>query len=516
MMRSLSFRAKLTLWYLAVTSVALLLFGMLSFGALRYSLLQSKRLTLMQRERRLLLFVEQNEREHKISSLTELLRNYAVIAHEGNLVQIRDIHGKLIFPLETANASWLSHIAKDCAKPQFGDTILDGQPATIMCHNTMLDGSPVRIYVGGALEENLHILDLYRKALLLLLPCLLGIAAVSGYFLSSRAMRPVDRLTKAAVDIGIGNLSARLPLPLARDELWSLANTWNQLLDRLEGAVTRLSKFSADASHDLRTSITVILATAQVSLNPRRSDKEVRDNLDRIVNECRTASTLLDALLSLARSTNFVHEVAFQRINVSDLIVAGCLRVEGLAESSGLVMDWKLPEKDLFVEGDELLLQRLLGILLDNAIKFTPEDGEISVEAHETESGVLVIVRDTGIGISEDIRRNIFDRFYQADLRDRKDKAGSGLGLAIARWIADAHRAELAVESTPTKGSEFQIWFPASTSWHSNPATPPEHSVSTSEDSASLESVAVREGHRAIRQVVVTQPLNKPSTFSMQ
>jgi two-component system heavy metal sensor histidine kinase CusS len=491
-MRSLSLSAKLTLWYLTVTSIALLLFGLLSFGALRYSVVQSKRLTLMQRESRLLLFVEQNEKEHKITSITEQLRNYAVIAHEGNRVQIRDLDGNLIFPFDAAHASWLSHFPKDCTEPQFEDAILDGQPATVMCHTTTLDGHPVRIYVGGALEENLHILDLYRKSLLLLLPCLVLIAAVCGYFLSSRAVRPVQRLTKAAVDIGIGNLSARLPLPLARDELWALANTWNQLLDRLEGAVTRLSKFSADASHDLRTSITVILATAQVSLNPRRSDKEVRDNLGRIVSECRTASTLLDALLSLARSTNFVYEVEFQRINVGDLVAAACLRVEGLAESSGLLMDWKLSEKDLFVEGDEILLQRLLGILLDNAIKFTPEGGEISVEAHAAQSGILVIVRDTGIGISEDIRRDIFDRFYQANLRDRKDKAGSGLGLAIARWIADAHRAELAVESTPTKGSEFQIWFPASMSDHASTVTPPSHPIRTSKDPASLETVALR------------------------
>ncbi len=491
MMQSLPLRAKLTLWYFTVTSIALLLFGILSFGALRYSVIQSKRLTLMQRESRLLLFAEQIQREHQTTSLTEQLQNYTVIAHEGNLVQIRDLDGSLIFPLDATHASWFSRLPKDCTKPVFGDAILDGRPATVMCHTTTLAGRPARIYVGGALEENLHILDLYRKALLVLLPCLMVIAAVCGYVLSSRAMRPVHRLTKAAVDIGIGNLSARLPLPLARDELWSLTNSWNQLLDRLEGAVARLSKFSADASHDLRTSITVILATAQVSLSPRRSNKEVQINLDRIVSECRTASTLLDALLSLARSTNFVHEVAFQRINVGDLVAAACLRVEGLAESSGLLVDWTLPEKDLFIEGDELLLQRLLGILLDNAIKFTPEGGEIAVEAREMQSGILVIVRDTGIGISEEIRRNIFDRFYQADLRDRKDQAGSGLGLAIARWIADAHHAELAVQSTLRKGSEFKIWFPASMLPHPSAVVPAEHPGMKSDVLAPLGSVTL-------------------------
>src|SRR6202012_4944236 len=128
----------------------------------------------------------------------------------------------------------------------------------VMCHLTVVNGRPVRLYIGSSLEENSFILSSYRKALLILLPCLRGIAAVGGYFLSRRALRPVDRMTSAALGIGIGNLSSRLPLPSAHDELWSLANAWNQLLDRLEGAVTRLSEFSADASHDLRTSITVI------------------------------------------------------------------------------------------------------------------------------------------------------------------------------------------------------------------------------------------------------------------
>jgi signal transduction histidine kinase len=188
--------------------------------------------------------------------------------------------------------------------------------------------------------------------------------------------------------------------------------------------------------------------------------------LDRIVGECRTASTLLDALLSLARSDNFVHEVASQRVNVGELVVRGCRRVEDLAESSGIILDWRLPTDDLFIEGDEVLLQRLLGILLDNAIKYTPQSGEILVEACDTESSVLLTVRDTGIGMSADVCQHMFDRFYQADLRERKSQAGSGLGLSIARWIAEAHRAELAVESLPTKGSSFRIRFPKPASTH--------------------------------------------------
>jgi two-component system, OmpR family, heavy metal sensor histidine kinase CusS len=131
-----------------------------------------------------------------------------------------------------------------------------------------------------------------------------------------------------------------------------------------------------------------------------------------------------------------------------------------LAESSGILLDWHLPDETVYIEGDELLLQRLLGILLDNAIRYTPESGEIRAEVSLVANHAFVTVRDTGIGMSEDVRLHVFNRFYQADLRERKSMAGSGLGLSIGRWIADAHGAELTVESTPLRGSVFQIKFP--------------------------------------------------------
>ena len=478
-MQSLSVRAKLTLWYFAITSIALCIFGLASLGALDYTLMKLKHLNLDRREQRLLLFLEQNRNRRDFTPVTVQLHNYALITHEGNLFQIRDLAGNVLFPLDAPSARWLTHAAINCAQPTFKDITLDGQTVTVLCHEALLEGRRVLLYIGGSLEDNTYILNTYRKSLLVLLPCLLGLAAFSGYLLSRKAMSPVDQMTKAALDIGIGNLSTRLPVPLARDELWSLAIAWNQLLDRLEAAVSRLSKFSADASHDLRTSITVILATAQLSLHRRRTEEEYRDDLDRIAQECRTASTLLDALLSLERSDAFVHEVAFKKINVGNLVVQGCRRVEDLAESSGIILDWRLPADDLFVQGDELLLQRLLGILLDNAIKYTPETGEILVEAGSRHSEVIISVRDTGVGMSDRDRQRIFDRFYQADLRERKNQAGSGLGLAIAKWIADAHRAVLTVESTPAQGSDFQIRFPMATPLHAPEASPrPEYSVS--------------------------------------
>jgi two-component system heavy metal sensor histidine kinase CusS len=459
-MRDLSVRAKLTLWYLLVTFAGLLLFGVLSYGALRFALFQGKKSHLRGREQRLIQFLEDNKAEHTPLPLSEQLHNYAIVTHEGNLFEIRNPNGSLLFPLTVNSADRILPDSKDCSQTVFFFQQLEHLPAMVMCHSILLNGQPARLYLGGLLDEEFYMLRIYRSALLLLMPGLLSLAAISGYLLSRHALKSVDRMTKAAVNIGIGNLSARLPVPSAKDEIQHLAVAWNQLLGRLETAVSRLSKFSADVSHDLRTSITVILATAQLSLHRRHSEEEYREDLNRVVTECRTASTLLDALLALARSDTFSHEVAFQRINICELVINGCRRVEDLAESSGIILDWHLPEEAVYIEGDELLLQRLLGILLDNAIKYTPEHGEIRAAVSRTENEVVVTVCDTGIGMSEDVRQRVFERYYQADLRERKTQAGNGLGLAIARWIADAHQAELTVESIPLNGSVFQVKFP--------------------------------------------------------
>jgi signal transduction histidine kinase len=447
-------------WYLLVTFAGWLLFGFLSYGALRFALFQGKKSHLRGREQRLIQFLEENKADRTPLSLPEQLRNYAVVTHEGNLFEIRNPAGGLIFPLDVNSADLITPVQRDCTQEAFFFQSLENQPAMVMCHLARLNGSSMRLYIGGSLSEELYILRVYRSALLLLMPGLLGLSALSGYLLSRHALKPVDRMTKAAVNIGIGNLSARLPLSPAKDEIQHLAVAWNQLLARLETAVLSLSKFSEDVSHDLRTSITVMLATAQLSLNQRHTEERYREDLNRIVMECRTASTLLDALLSLSRSNTFSHEVELERINICELVVQGCRRVEGLADSGEIMLDWNLPDEALYIYGNELLLQRLLGILLDNAIKFTPVHGEIEATVSRAVNEIVVTIRDTGIGMNEDVQQRVFERYYQADLRERETQTGNGLGLAIARWIAAAHQAELRVESIPLNGSTFQIRFP--------------------------------------------------------
>ncbi|MDE1156549.1 MAG: ATP-binding protein [Acidobacteriaceae bacterium] len=403
--------------------------------------------------------LKQNRSDASSGSLEEQLRNYALATHEGNMFQLRKPNGQLLFPAGSQESSSAFSFSGDCAKRTFQLVQIAGTPAMMMCHDIQLRGMPLRIYQGGSLSEEFDILRIYRNALFFLLPGLLLASFLCGYFLSRRAMQPVDRLIRGAVGIGIGNLSARVPVPEARDEVQQLAEAWNQLLDRLETAVSRLSEFSADVSHDLRTSITIMLATAQLALNGNHSELEYREDLDRIVEECRMAATLLDAMLSLVQSKNFSQEVSFQQINLCELVLNGCRRVEDLAESKAILLDWELPAQSVMIEGDEILLGRLLGILLDNAIKYTPESGEVRACVFVESEEVGVIVRDTGVGIAMEAQEKIFERYYQAELRESRTQAGSGLGLSIARWIVDAHRARISITSVQGEGASFRVSF---------------------------------------------------------
>jgi signal transduction histidine kinase len=466
-MHTLPIRAKLTLWYLLATFAGMVIFGIISYGVLRYALLQEKKTHLLGREERLIRLVEENRTQQVSASLDELLSNYALITHEGRMFQLRKRDGTLLFPSGAREMDWAFVDPSGCGERRFQLTRIDRAPAMVMCHYLVLDGTTVQLFQGGSLSEEYDILRIYRNALLFLLPGLLILSSFCGYFLSQRAMGPVDKLTKAALSIGISDLSARVPIPNSKDEVQQLAEAWNQLLGRLEAAVSRLSQFSADVSHDLRTSITIILATSQLALNRSHSEQEYRENMRRIVTECRMAATLLDALLSLVQSKNFIHEATFQRIDLCSLVLAGCRRVEDLAESNGILLDWELPDAPVFIEGDEHLVRRLLGIFLDNAIKYTPEGGEIHAEVQGIGDAAEVMIHDTGVGISLNAQERIFERFYQADLRERETQAGCGLGLSIARWIADAHQAKITLTSAPDQGSSFKIVFPLTTDNHS-------------------------------------------------
>ena len=208
---------------------------------------------------------------------------------------------------------------------------------------------------------------------------MLLLASAGGYWISRRALAPVDALTQAARSIGIQNLSQRLPMPSTGDELARLAETWNGMLARLESAVQRLSQFTADASHELRTPIALIRTTAELTLRRDRPAETYRQALGQIVAESERMTQLVEDLLLLARADAGLPALPLERIELTPLVRDVCQQGEVLARERQLELSAQAPEQPVYVEANDPALRRLLLLLLDNAVKYTPAGGRITV-----------------------------------------------------------------------------------------------------------------------------------------
>jgi heavy metal sensor kinase len=299
-----------------------------------------------------------------------------------------------------------------------------------------------------------------RWLLLWSAPAVLLLASLGGIWISRRALAPVDEITLAARSIGIQSLSQRLDVPSTGDELQRLSETWNEMLARLEAAVKRLSQFTADASHELRTPVALIRTTAELTLRRERSPETYREALRQVVLESERTSRLVDDLLLLARADAGLPSLALERMELTPLVRDVCQQGQVLAESRQLQISTVAPEEPVFVEANDPALRRMLLLLLDNAMKYTPVGGRIVLSVDRDPGGATVAVRDTGIGIPETALPHVFERFYRVDESRNRDAGGTGLGLSIAKWIAERHHASLEAESVVGEGSVFRIRFP--------------------------------------------------------
>lgn len=301
------------------------------------------------------------------------------------------------------------------------------------------------------------VLRAFTSILLLSAPLVLGLATVCGLWLGRRALEPVKRIADDARSITETNLSARLAVPDSQDELQQLSETLNEMLDRIEQSFIRTKQFTADASHELRAPMTLIHTAAQFSLRKERSREELVDSMRKILRESKRTTALINDLLVLARGDSGRETVEFKSIDLNPLLRDLIEQAAPVAAAKDLRLALHLETSALMVKGEEAKLQQLLLILLDNAIKYTPSGGSVSVEASEDDKHVSVTFTDTGVGIGADDLPRVFERFWRADKVRSRDAGGTGLGLAIAKQIASEHGATLSVESEVGRGSVFTL-----------------------------------------------------------
>ena len=291
------------------------------------------------------------------------------------------------------------------------------------------------------------------------LPLGLVLAGLGGYLMAGRLLRPVETIAHRAAGISADSLSARLPVENPNDEFGRLAAVINATLRRLEDAFDRLKRFTADASHELRTPLTVIRSVGEVALQEDLDAAAYRDRIGSMLEEVDRLTRLVDSLLVLTRSDGGHVVLARHEIDVTRLVGQAVedLRVLAEEKEQSLVLEKAGPA---VCRVDEATLRLALVNLLDNAIKYTPRGGAVTVTSGEKGTDCIVEIRDTGPGISPKHEDRIFDRFYRIPKNRSGVPEGAGLGLSIAKWAVEANGGRIELESREGQGSVFRIILP--------------------------------------------------------
>ena len=399
------------------------------------------------------------------------------ITVDGVFIIVRDRRGSIIaqtvdLPANREARDEVWRVALETGKPAHGTVeLLEEGPDYIYAVPVEPYGGPARTVEAGKsyepAEENIH-------NMALVLASGIGVAfllsVVGAYLLARAALSPVGEVVKAARRItgGTGgDLSNRLPVAHPKDEIGNLAATINGMLSRLEGtlahleeALDRQRRFAADASHELRTPLTTIHANAQVLEDWALRDPKIGpENVAAIRRESERMKRLVEGLLELAGGDEGM-QLHPEHNDLAEVVEEATESARAAADGK-VVIEGPASEQPVSAVFDRERLRQAISILLDNAVKYTPEGGRVTVRTIEVDDTVAVSVSDTGVGISEEQVPHVFERFYRAD--EARSMEGSGLGLAIARQIAEDHGGSIEVRSQLGQGSTFTIRIPRRT-----------------------------------------------------
>jgi heavy metal sensor kinase len=464
-MRRLAIRWKLTLWYGAVLAVVLVAFGCAVYVMMRHALLARLDSGL---EQEITELEEETEETSQQSRLQHRLEQ-RFAQHEGYEFQVDRMHGGQVFRsrrLRSQNIP-IPLIPHSLTRLDFESAPLGVRTVQLASlgrwrvATRLVPGSdgPLVVQAAGALAPIERELSELLAVLLLSGPLALGCALGGGYLLARQALAPVDRMTATAEDITATRLDRRIEILYSDDELGRLAQTLNRMIARLERSFEEIRRFTADAAHELRTPLAVMRNEAEVILRSPRDPADYRRVLEDQLEEIERLSRLADRLLFLCRCDAGLRPGAQTPVRIDDAARAVAEHMRAVAEGKRITLEVRRADR-CSVRGDEDQLRRLLFNLVDNAIKFTPNGGAVTVECRRDDGRADVIVADTGVGIPAEHLPHVFERFYRVEPARDGESGGAGLGLAISRTIAEAHGAELRIESAVGEGTRVILNLP--------------------------------------------------------
>ncbi len=451
-----SLRLRLTLWYVALLAIVLLIFSTILYVRLTTTLQSNLDDTLRNRANLIAGTITSDTGIPQLST--------ALLPPDRNqgeqFLRLYDGAGKLVID-DTAALGPIPMLPTDVAVAQRGMTTIrsvttnDGRFRVL----TMPLQLPIRAILQVGLSEDTirETIQALATILFTLVPLMLLIASGGGLFLAGRSLAPVDRMTRAAQAIEATDLHQRLPEPPGHDEIGRLARTLNALIARLEAAFARQRQFTADASHELRTPLTIMRGELEVTLRRERDASAYRETLVTVHDEVTHLQDLVADLLLLARNdepspppTTMVDLAAVATLVVAHLQPLARTRDQALTLTTS-------PATVYGIAGD---LERVVRNLGENALRYTPEQGAITLTVRHDGTSALITVADTGPGIDPAALPQLFDRFTRADSGRNRAVGGSGLGLAIAQAIAHRHGGAITVASVVGEGSVFTVTLP--------------------------------------------------------
>ena len=463
-----SIRSKLTAWYVLLLGIILVLFSIVLFFFLSKRLYESvdNSLTVSARVVARSTQVRLNRKPFlpglemffdRFAGFGNLNKFYKIYDGSGNIGSLSKNFDGSQFPL--TQPAYTRALKGESSYETF--TIAVNHPIRVITM-PVLRGPKLAhlVQVGTSLEVVMDTLKNLQIILWTAVPAVLALTALIGRFIARRALKPVAKITQTAKDIGSGkNLSKRIPVPEAKDEIGQLALTFNTMMDRLESSFSQMRQFSSDASHELRTPLTVLKGESELILGKERKPEEYQGVISSNLEEIQYMSKVLEDLFLLSKSDENQIVLDCKFLDLSLLIEEVCKHAEIIASEKDIRVVIAYLER-LQIHGDPVRLRQMIWNVVQNAIKYTPPGGEVKISMQEQENTVLLVVQDNGIGISEDDLPLVFNRFYRVDKARSRQERGTGLGLSICKFIVDAHEGNIGIESKLGEGTKFRISLP--------------------------------------------------------
>lgn len=463
-----SIRSRLTAWYILLLGIILILFSIFLNYFLSKRLYESVDNSLTVSATVVATSAVMKFNRSPLPGLDQLFEQFMGTSNLNKFYRIYDGSGNVgsrsnnidasKFPLsQTAYADALE------GKNSYETFLVDGNhPIRVITMPIIREKKLVNmVQVGTSLEAVRETLKNLRIFLLTAVPSVLVLATLFARFLARRALKPISKIIQTARDIGQGQeLSQRIPVLKVKDELGQLALTFNEMMDRLENSFVQMRQFSSDASHELRTPLTVLQGQNEWVLSKPRETKEYQEVIASNLEEINYMSKVLEDLFVLSKSDENQILLNCKAMDLKYLVEEVCKHAEVLAGEKDISIVIAFLES-VKINGDEVRLRQMVWNVLHNGIKYTQPGGELKVSLLEEAGFALLSIQDTGIGMPEKSLPSIFDRFYRVDKARSRDEGGSGLGLSICKYIVEAHKGKIEVESELGVGTRFKIRIPA-------------------------------------------------------